>query len=488
MALRGLDFNIPLQGQAMKVNSPMETMGKLYTFQAMQAEAEERQRQARLARQADEEQAVMNEAFNSGPLDRTRIREFLQTAKMGHLIPKAETLFDGWDKSRAEVESKAAEAKQKADEAEMKKKQYLANGARDLFNDGLDLAEVVAFIDHSSPILGPEAAAIRQQALATKGDPNALKQIVSVWAAAATDQAGYINATTNRDDAIATRAGKTAESTQKVASLAAGRLLQAKNQAEYDLLLEYETPESVRGLFPREFKPEAIKQAGLTSNERVQAEDRDLTRAQTAKRDAMYDRANRVREGQAAAALREQIRQFDKRVEVGDIAATASGGGATARGVSATRMSEIEGWLYTQKQGLQKMKDEGQIEQPELDRRLKELDTAYQRQLRPPAFTLGELANPVPGPPAFTTEQRGTLGGPSLASPLTLGSLNAPIIPPEGAIAPPPAVSAPASTPKLFTTEEVNTLLGGPRRPGRYELDDGTVWEVRPGQKPRRIS
>src|SRR5688572_7361089 len=109
-----IDYQIPLGIKPVQVESPMNTMGRLYQMQEQQAAAEARQMQLEAARQQEADRQALGQAYAVPKLNRQTAIETVQKSAP-HLVPLVNKQFDDWEEAalkRRESLDKARQAEQ----------------------------------------------------------------------------------------------------------------------------------------------------------------------------------------------------------------------------------------------------------------------------------------------------------------------------------------------------------------------------------------
>lgn len=453
-----IDYRIPLGGNPVQVNSPMQTLGRLYELQSAQAEAEARRMAVDDRRRQEADRAILGQAYSAPKLDRATAIETVTKSGAGHLVPIINKQFDEWDKA-------ALERREAFDKARQAEQAYMGRLFAGVAANGYDPMAAFAAVDHAEAEFGPEfaprAQEIRGRLKSANGDPKAIQGVIEEiraqdpnYAARQTAGAAVTRAATGEkaearagEQFALTKPGLEAEARQKVRTDVAGQLASARNQAEYDQLLDsVAMPGWMRRLLPEKFDRDRILQVGQTPEQIQQGTDRDAARAETR-------RHNLTTEANAANSLKETIEEH-KRVQ------QRAGIGGPDSGATFNRLSVVEQWHGDGLLQLQEDLDNKEITQEQYDARKKILDDTYAKALKPGAAT----TPPAPAP----------------------GTLGALAVPPAAATPPPAAAPSPrpntlgASMPRpqggpVATPPIVMDLLKG-AKPGIFTLTDGSTW------------
>jgi hypothetical protein len=439
--MAGIDYSIPLGIKPVQVESPTNTLGRMYQLQEQQAAAQARQMQLAEAQQEQRDRTVLGQAFSTPKLTRESAIEAVQKMGAAHLVPVIHKQFDDWDDKRL----KRGEALSKARAADA---EYMGGLFAGVAQQGYDPMAALAAIDHAEDTFGeefaPRAAEIRAQISAAGNDTAAVRGIVEGIRAQSPDyhqrqasQATATRAETDAADAAAQRPGRVAEARQKERAEIATRLAAAPNQEGYDLLRNA-LPPGTKMLFPERFNRDRVLSVGLSAQEAVTDTDRDAARNETR-------RHNIQTETQAKNSLAETIAEH-KRVQD-----RAGGEGATA--LTPNRQSVIEQWRADQLLNLEELYQEESVTNDQYNKRKMMIENAYRAQVSPGqrAPVPAAVPAPVAAPPA------------PLFRPNTLGAAMDPQFGAPPPVAPPPPARAAAPPP---IPQDVAEFFAG-KGPGR---------------------
>lgn len=432
-----IDYQIPLSGRPAQVQSPMQTLGRLYELQSAQAEAEARQMALQQQRQAQKDREAMGAAFSVPLLTRENAIEAVKKAGSPHLVPTVNEQFDKWDKA-------AGERRKLRNEAADAERGYLGGLAADVKAHGYDPMSALAAIDHAIRELGQDDPAVserlqgkRQEIISAGQDPKAIEAIVNGMLAAdpknaarVTAEASAARAATAEKDAAIARPGKEAQVRGQQRAEAAAALSAAQNQSDYNRMRD-DLPAWLSRLFPDKMDRERVRQVGLTPEQATTDADRDAARRESI-------RHNMATEAQATASLKETIAEHGRLQQRAGLGAD---GRLTANGIAVA-----ERWRADALLDIRKAKDNNDLSDAEYKERVDIVERAYKSALEQGGKKPASTPPPPPPPPEKSR---------------SLGNLM-PNVPAAGPVAAPAPVT--------------EALKGA--KPGTYVLTDNSTWRV----------
>lgn len=466
-----IDPRIPMGIAPVQVDTPTNTLGRMYQFQAMQAEAQQRQMQLAASRRAEADRMAMAQAYSQPRLTRETTIEALRKSGSAHLIPAAMKQFDDWD----EAAGKRRESLNKAREAEQA---YIGRLFEGVAKNGYDVNAAIAAIDHAEGEMGeefaPRAETYRRQIEATGGDPKKVQQVIDGIRALDPQypqrQSAETRAATEArkaQEAEEAKPGREADIRAKQRADAAATLGAATSQSEYNTLRNG-LPFAIARLFPDTFNRERVMQVGLTPEQAAVDADRDAARGLT-------ERSTRTGERQASVAegnLRQRQAEEANRVARGESGKELSPEArATAERWKSTELSKLRG----QWEDFAEKDSSGKDRLDEYEAAELRIENEYRAQMGLPRVSTlpwksDARLTKAPTPDTSASIAKAPVPDKSSGA---VGANRLGNLVPGASMRPAPAHERAQSVPA-----DVQAALRD-QRPGRYTGEDDSVWEKR---------
>lgn len=458
-----IDPSIPLGIKPVQIDSPINTLGRMYQFREQQAQAEGRQMALRQARQAETDRGTLGRAYSALKLTRESAIKSAVDSGAGHLVPIINKQFDDWDEA-------ASKRKDLLDKARQAEQGYMGRLIAGVESHGYDSMSAMAAIDHAEGEFGeefaPRATKYREEIRAANGDPAKIKMFVDGikaqdpgYAARITAEASRTSAQTRADTAAVDKPGKQAGVRQTLRADAAAQLAAAQSQAQYETIRNGLTYDVAR-LFPDRFDREKVLQVGLTPVQAGSDADRDAARTQAkaiADRNAnIASRNASTAEGNLTQRKDEYNRSEGRRTGPDSLSMEAR---ATAERWKANQLATLRGeWdSYAEKDASGKAYEGEELR----------IENEYRAQMGLPRVSAVPWASTKRGAPstdaAAVVAPQGTLGA----------LMPAPAAPPKPAAPPPPAPAKPAAA--APPPAQVRDILKD-QKPGVFTMSDGSIW------------